>query len=210
LNIFEGIHKNPYFLSIIVITLVLQAIIVQFGNVVFHIPNGGLDWAQWLICIGLGAGTWPMGVIVRLLPDINIPLPASWKKQAKEINEEETEDSNLVKAGDGSATIGAEPSKEGSPTRDVNGLWKKALGHTQMQIRVIKAFRDPLDARRHAGSPSFTRKSGDGIGSHAGLGERTSSSGQLFVNTVRGGRANVADYVALQMVDPNDARSKNK
>ena len=68
---FKGIHKNRIFMIILLITLVFQIIIVEFGSVVFTVQ--GLNWSNWLISIALGSGSLIVGLLIRLfVPEIHI------------------------------------------------------------------------------------------------------------------------------------------
>lgn len=58
---------------ILVITIICQALIVQFGSVVFGIDPNGLSAANWGISLALGSGTILVGFAVRLLPEIQFP-----------------------------------------------------------------------------------------------------------------------------------------
>lgn len=65
-NVFEGIHKNRLFLGIIVITIVLQVVMVEFLKKFADTER--LNWAQWSACIGIAALSWPIGWIVKWIP----------------------------------------------------------------------------------------------------------------------------------------------
>ncbi|XWS42502.1 hypothetical protein CRYUN_Cryun16bG0019500 [Craigia yunnanensis] len=65
-NIFKGIHKNKLFLAIIVVTLVLQAVMVEFLQRFANTER--LDWEQWGACIGIAALSWPIGWVVKCIP----------------------------------------------------------------------------------------------------------------------------------------------
>jgi len=67
LNIFKGILSNWIFSVIWVGTVVIQILIVFFGGPAFGtVP---IDWRLWLMSIGLGMISFPLGAIIRLLPD---------------------------------------------------------------------------------------------------------------------------------------------
>ena len=53
LNCYTGFFQNRMFLSIIVFTVAVQALIVEFGGQAFKVV--GLSWKQWLICLVCGA-----------------------------------------------------------------------------------------------------------------------------------------------------------
>lgn len=65
-NIFEGLFKSYIFMAVVIGSAGLQAIIVEFGASAFKVT--GLSWDQWLFCIGIGAGSLPLGFILRLIP----------------------------------------------------------------------------------------------------------------------------------------------
>ncbi|KXN66247.1 calcium-translocating P-type ATPase [Conidiobolus coronatus NRRL 28638] len=66
LNVFKNFFKNYYFLTILVGTFALQVLIVEFGDVAFSTTP--LGWQNWLICIGIGFISLPLGFITRLIP----------------------------------------------------------------------------------------------------------------------------------------------
>ena len=49
LNIFKRINKSYLFLLVISLEVIIQILIIIFGNSVFHISFSGLTWKQWLI-----------------------------------------------------------------------------------------------------------------------------------------------------------------
>jgi Ca2+-transporting ATPase len=65
-NVFKGIHKNRLFLGIIVITIVLQVVMVEFLKKFADTER--LNWLQWGACIGISALSWPIGWIVKWIP----------------------------------------------------------------------------------------------------------------------------------------------
>ena len=70
LNIFRGLHKNTSFLLVQVFVIVGQYLIVTFGGVAFKtVP---LSWKYWLVCVLIGFLSIPVGIIIRLLPDVGI------------------------------------------------------------------------------------------------------------------------------------------
>ena len=63
-NVFSGFFNNPLFLLILVGTMIVQYLLVQYGgSPVRTIP---LTQDQHLICIAIGAGSLIWGVIVKL------------------------------------------------------------------------------------------------------------------------------------------------
>jgi P-type Ca2+ transporter type 2C len=73
LNVFKNLGKHYIFQAVLVITVILQALIIQFGGQAFK--TYPLNWWQWLVCICLGPLSLVVGVIVRLLPDWRRPKP---------------------------------------------------------------------------------------------------------------------------------------
>ena len=68
-NIFEGIHRNYFFIFINIIMVGLQVAIIFVGSRAFGINEGGLNGYQWGISLLVAAFSWPWAVVVRLFPD---------------------------------------------------------------------------------------------------------------------------------------------
>ncbi|KAL4507213.1 hypothetical protein ABPG72_002006 [Tetrahymena utriculariae] len=66
INVFEGFFKNPLFLFIIVSTIFVQILMVQFGGRVTKCSP--LSFEQNLICILVGASSVIVGMLIKLLP----------------------------------------------------------------------------------------------------------------------------------------------
>jgi Ca2+-transporting ATPase len=71
-NVFEGILKSKLFLGIIGVTLVLQVVMVEFLKKFADTER--LNWREWIICIGFGAVSWPIGFVVKMIPVSDKPL----------------------------------------------------------------------------------------------------------------------------------------
>lgn len=69
-NVFEGVHRNWFFLFINAIMIGLQIGIIFVGDRVFDIAPGGLDGPQWAISVIIAAFSLPWGIVVRIFPDI--------------------------------------------------------------------------------------------------------------------------------------------
>lgn len=54
INVFAGVLRNKYFCTIWVVTACLQALIVEFGSIAFHVAESGLSIEQWALCMVLG------------------------------------------------------------------------------------------------------------------------------------------------------------
>lgn len=65
-NLFKGIHKNKLFLAIIVFTVVLQVLMVEFLKKFADTER--LDWGQWTACVGMGVTSWPIAWLVKCIP----------------------------------------------------------------------------------------------------------------------------------------------
>jgi magnesium-transporting ATPase (P-type) len=70
-NVFHGIFDNPIFWYVIIITMVAQIILIEFGGIAFG--TAGLTVSQWFICIAFGAGTMIWHQIVIFIPVHWIP-----------------------------------------------------------------------------------------------------------------------------------------
>ena len=69
-NVFAGFFNNWLFLLIIVLTIGVQCLMVEFGGI--PVRAAPLTWEEHLICIGIGAFSLIVGIIVKLV------LPARW------------------------------------------------------------------------------------------------------------------------------------
>ncbi|CAI9288528.1 unnamed protein product [Lactuca saligna] len=65
-NVFQGLHKNRLFMGIIVVTVALQIVMVEFLK--NFADTEKLNWGQWGICIAIAALSWPIGWFVKLIP----------------------------------------------------------------------------------------------------------------------------------------------
>jgi len=63
LNIFAGIFKNPLFLTIVVLTVVIQMAIVEIGQL--FTKTSALNTKQNLICLAFGAGELLWGLVIK-------------------------------------------------------------------------------------------------------------------------------------------------
>ncbi|KAL1981085.1 hypothetical protein VTN96DRAFT_3068 [Rasamsonia emersonii] len=67
LNVFEGIHRNWYFIGINLITIAGQVIIISFGGSALSAMR--LNGLEWGISLALGAISLLVGVVIRLIPN---------------------------------------------------------------------------------------------------------------------------------------------
>jgi hypothetical protein len=133
--VFDGLVRNPTFIFIFCLTLVLQIILINFGGKVFHLNEDGLDLIGWLVSIILGTGSLVVGLFVRVLPPL--PLPA-WLCAEELVKDEIQPD---------------------APYNRSQDLWKVALTTTRMQvggkrflILVVRAFQLPSRSSMGANS----------------------------------------------------------
>ncbi|KAI0394131.1 calcium-translocating P-type ATPase [Xylariaceae sp. FL0594] len=66
-NIFEGVHRNKFFLGITALMVGLQVLIVFIGGAAFQISP--LDGVQWAICVVTALLCLPWAILIRLFPD---------------------------------------------------------------------------------------------------------------------------------------------
>ncbi|XP_031404552.1 LOW QUALITY PROTEIN: calcium-transporting ATPase 12, plasma membrane-type-like [Punica granatum] len=83
-NVFEGIHRNKHFVGIIIITIALQAVMVEFLKG-FANPKR-LTWGQWGVCIGIGALSWPIGFSIKFIPVPEKPIFSYLKVLTKKLS----------------------------------------------------------------------------------------------------------------------------
>ncbi|QLI73658.1 Calcium-transporting ATPase 2 [Metarhizium brunneum] len=67
LNIFEGLHRNWLFMVMMSVMVAGQLVIIYVGGAAFVVVR--LTGEQWAISVGLGFGSIPVGILIRLLPD---------------------------------------------------------------------------------------------------------------------------------------------
>nr|XP_019934236.1 PREDICTED: plasma membrane calcium-transporting ATPase 1-like isoform X3 [Paralichthys olivaceus] len=133
-NVFEGVFKNPIFCTIVLGTLLIQVVIVQFGGKPFSCVHLTLD--QWLWCIFLGLSSLLWGQLVSSVPTnwLKFLKTAGHGTQQEEIPEEELEDMNDLDEIDHAEM----------ELRRGQVLWCRGLNRIQTQIRVVNAFRDSV------------------------------------------------------------------
>uniref|UniRef100_A0A8C4T834 Calcium-transporting ATPase n=1 Tax=Erpetoichthys calabaricus TaxID=27687 RepID=A0A8C4T834_ERPCA len=131
-NVFDGIFRNPIFCGIVLGTLGIQIIIVQFGGKPFSCSP--LDIDKWLWCIFLGLGELVWGQFITTIPTSRLKFlkEAGQLTQKDEMPEEElNEDVEEIDHAERELRRG-------------QILWFRGLNRIQTQIRVVKAFRSSL------------------------------------------------------------------
>lgn len=68
-NIFEGLHRNQFFIVINCLMVGLQITIIFVGGQAFSIVPGGITGPQWALSIVLAVLCVPYAILVRLFPD---------------------------------------------------------------------------------------------------------------------------------------------
>ncbi|KAJ8130128.1 hypothetical protein O1611_g3503 [Lasiodiplodia mahajangana] len=66
-NIFEGVHRNKFFIGITILMVGLQVLIIFVGGDAFEIKP--INGVQWAICVVSAFLCLPWGVVIRLFPD---------------------------------------------------------------------------------------------------------------------------------------------
>ncbi|KAK2612614.1 plasma membrane calcium [Conoideocrella luteorostrata] len=66
-NVFEGVHKNLFFIGVNIVIITGQVFIVTIGgSALSTVP---LSANEWIVSIALGALCMPVAVVIRLIPD---------------------------------------------------------------------------------------------------------------------------------------------
>ena len=90
-NILKRINKSLMFCLVTLSEMLIQIIIIQFGNSVFHCVVGGLSWKQWIICLLFSMSTFIINFIIKF-----IPLQNFIDKYLNKFNTEEKEEINEI------------------------------------------------------------------------------------------------------------------
>jgi hypothetical protein len=178
-NMFANLHTNWIFVGVIVFTIGIQAILVEFGGRAFqtHPLTGG----QWAFCLVIGVISIPLGLLLRFIPVPPDRIPTVEeiaKKNAKRSKGEEKpllvsdKDVELVekkrKSGEPKEHTlqvdGQSPSQEtsketeepDSPEIDRRSSippsnWELASS-VLTQVRVVSAFRKPARGSTYGGN----------------------------------------------------------
>jgi Ca2+ transporting ATPase len=68
INVVGGIQRNPMFMGIVVLIIVLQIILAQVGGRALNVSTNGMNVSQWFIGIGLAAIGLIWSVILKVIP----------------------------------------------------------------------------------------------------------------------------------------------
>jgi Ca2+ transporting ATPase len=114
LNIFSGLATNFIYIGVSVFQVGMQIIIVQFGDRVFGCK--ALSTEQFLICVGLGALSLPVGFLLRCVNSKRFP--------------------KFFAGGKKSNSTHSVKSRE---------IWHRGYRRVGAQIRVVKAFQKSME-----------------------------------------------------------------
>jgi Ca2+-transporting ATPase len=68
LNVFSGLFVSPIFMSVLLLTGLFQALIMNFLGSFFKVVP--LNWQEWLVTMAIGAGAFPVSFLTRLITQI--------------------------------------------------------------------------------------------------------------------------------------------
>lgn len=179
-NIFEGVHRNIFFIVINIIMIGGQIMIMFVGGRAFNVSR--LTGAQWGLSVGLGAISIPIGVLLRLIPDEFIrKLIPEWvkRKAAPKVLITDEESSTFDEFNNALLNI-----------RDELTFIKKIKGGRLNQLKFV--VQHPREALLHSRSASRSRSSMSlpqtplGEHSDAEMGHTPSSAGPTSPSRRRG------------------------
>lgn len=129
LNIFKGILKHRLFLIIMVITIVVQILITQFGGVVFK--TAPLNGYHWLASVGISLLSLPIGNTLKLRKKRSqLPIFISFLSLNSGL---------VIRLIPLCCTRPAPPPPP--PVTREKLLWEGAIKQVQMELRVVQSFR---------------------------------------------------------------------
>lgn len=119
LNVFSNLFNNKIFLGVIVFTITVQFLLVQFAG--DFAGTEALSLHDWLLCFGIGALSLPIGFVLRAVPFENFFVK---KKQPKKL-------AALLKKHKSTIIPPASPASR----------WNTAIRHVVMQRSVVAFLR---------------------------------------------------------------------
>ncbi|KAJ4175321.1 plasma membrane calcium [Fusarium falciforme] len=130
LNIFEGVHRNQFFIFINLLMVGLQVGIVFIGSRVFEIKDGGLDGPQWAICIVIAFFSLSWGAVIRFFPNMYFEAimvwfckPFSWtRRQTRQRFKKMRRQRGAVQDGLGNGQVGGMTIQAQPPPEDDSAL----------------------------------------------------------------------------------------
>ncbi|XP_022080452.1 plasma membrane calcium-transporting ATPase 2-like isoform X2 [Acanthaster planci] len=133
-SVFSGILTNPVFLVIIIGTLIVQVLLVQFGGIIFS--TSGLYWDEWGWCLFFGMGSLLWHQVILTVPTHWLPNLAYGRGDAPEQLPSVTELDDIDRGGDSRVEL-----------KRAQILWMRGLTRLQQQIRVVHAFQSGVNHR---------------------------------------------------------------
>ncbi len=82
-NVFKGVLNNRIFCTILVVTSILQALIVQFGGNAMHVSPGGLSAKYWGLSLALGMGSFPNQQLINLIYRLGLNSTKKWRTERR-------------------------------------------------------------------------------------------------------------------------------
>lgn len=129
LNIFSNLHKNPWFLGIMAIEIGFQILIMFVGGAAFSVIK--LTGRDWAVSIVIGAVSWPLAVLIRLIPTQPIEdLLIRWRIMS---------DPNALPATSGDVD-GSDDGKKDTRARTFSE-WLPAVGQVGEQLNSFRGIR---------------------------------------------------------------------
>ncbi|KAL2913623.1 plasma membrane calcium [Polyrhizophydium stewartii] len=201
IDVFKNFSKNRMFIGVLVSTVLSQIIIVQFAGIAFKTRASGLGAGGWAISILVGALSLPIGCLIRLMPEFELPWWLERWQGFERLSNTGSEHvlSPIPARGLSSdapdvATCDQSDRLAGRASATNKDKWLAAIRSTRMQLRVVKVFRAPLTDQSH------TAAAETGEGRHMWQTLRSvMNASHAFTSGVRLSRV---DYATLQMVDP--------
>ncbi|KAK6095579.1 plasma membrane calcium, variant 2 [Batrachochytrium dendrobatidis] len=224
INVFRGFLRNHTFIGILLMTVVMQTLIVQFGGVVFKTNQNGLDATGWGISLLIGLGSLVVGFLIRIMPDFKLPsfifaeptlVTASTEKLSYKQDSEKLAMDSTVGEHDMMVEIPIDKTSDEDGTAEssrplrnsIEGLRTAPLrfpGPTVSHAPVPANATMPLS---YAHSPSHSGESSpEGSPQQSGSQRGWRSGAVHLVNIFRTNREQSVDYTTLQVADASLAR----
>ncbi|MQL78795.1 hypothetical protein Taro_011216, partial [Colocasia esculenta] len=84
MNVFAGVTKNYLFMGIVVMTVVLQFLIIEFlGKFASTVR---LTWSLWLVSMAIALVSWPLAIVGKFLPVPEMPFGTYFTRKSRRHN----------------------------------------------------------------------------------------------------------------------------
>jgi hypothetical protein len=180
-NVFEDLHKNYYFLAIMVIQIVGQVIITEFGGEAFKLDPDGLRWDRWLVCIAFGLGELVFHqVLLSFVPVESVP---DWMVEMFVISIDDDDDDDEPKV---SVQASRPVSDEASPRRRSSTIdsIKAIEAGAKAKAKVNAKQADQISIGSHK-STAPGEKGWNALRHYVLKNERSRSDGSRFYSVVQ-------------------------